>query len=68
MITYWYKTYMRCFGKGAKKKEKKGKIVIDSIYGPVADRTLANHTLFWMASGWCDLQPQVIWSVFVCGP
>jgi hypothetical protein len=27
MIAYWFKTYIRHFGKGANKKEKKGKVV-----------------------------------------
>jgi hypothetical protein len=36
--------------------------------GLFSNRMLTNRTLFWMVSGWCDLQPQVVWSVFVCGP
>jgi hypothetical protein len=31
MIAYWYKTYIRRFGEGAKKKEKKGKVVTTGI-------------------------------------
>jgi hypothetical protein len=32
MIAYWYKTYIRRFGEGAKKKKKKkGKVVTTSI-------------------------------------
>ena len=35
MIAYWYKTYIRRFGKGAKKKEnKKGKVVTTGIILP----------------------------------
>ena len=35
--------------------------------GVSTDGTLADRTLFWMASGWYDFKPQSVLSVFACG-